>query len=68
MNILGTLLSFVVKSALEKRKEKLKEELQAEIDTTQSAWVKIRNQGYLALLDNAGPLVVQQIEKELKKH
>ncbi len=68
MSIWGTLLSFVVKSALDKRKEKLKAELQNENKTTQSAWVKVRNRGYLALLDNAGPLVVQQIEKELKKH
>lgn len=67
MSIWGTLLSFVVKSALDKRKEKLKVELRDEIRTTQSVWVKIRNQGYLALLDNAGPLVLGQIEKELNK-
>lgn len=67
MSIWGTLLSFVVKSALEKRKEKLKAELQQKIDTTESDWVKLRNQGYLSLLDNAGPFVLNQIEKELKR-
>ena len=68
MSIWGTLLSFVVKSALEKRKEKLKTELQDKIDTTQSDWVKLRNQGYLSLIDSAGPLILRQIEKELNKH
>lgn len=67
MNIWGTLLSFVVKSALEKRKEKLKAELQDKINTTQSDWIKVRNKGYLSLLDSAGPLVLRQIEKELNK-
>lgn len=66
MSILKTLLTMVLKSALESRKEKLRQELQAQIDSTTSPWVKIRNEGWLALLDTAGPIVVNQIEKQLK--
>ena len=67
MSIWGNLLSFVLTSSLNKRKESLEVELQKQIETTDSDWVKIRNQGWLALLDNAGPFVISEIEKKLNK-
>lgn len=67
MSIWGNLLSFVLTSSLNKRKESLEVELQKQIETTDSDWVKIRNQGWLALLDNAGSFVISEIEKKLNK-
>lgn len=67
MSIWGNLLSFVLTSSLNKRKESLEVELQKQIETTDSDWVKIWNQGWLALLDNAGPFVISEIEKKLNK-
>ena len=67
MSIWGNLLSFVLTSSLNKRKESLEVELQKQIETTDSDWVKIRNQGWLVLLDNAGPFVISEIEKKLNK-
>ena len=67
MSIWGNLLSFVLTSSLNKRKESLEVELQKQIETTDSDWVKIRNQGWLALLDNAGQFVISEIEKKLNK-
>lgn len=66
MSVWGNLLSFVLTSALDKRKEKLETELQRQIATTDSSWVKTRNQGYLALIDTAGPFLLNEIEKRLK--
>lgn len=67
MNMWGNLLSFVLTSALDKRKAALKAELQKKIDETDSEWVKIRNKGWLSLIDSAGPFVISEIEKKLNK-
>lgn len=63
MSIWGNLLSFVLTSSLNKRKEALEVKLQKQMETTDSDWVKIRNQEWLAVLDNAGPFVISEIEK-----
>ena len=63
MSIWGNLLSFVLTSSLTKRKEALELKLQKPMETTDSDWVKIRNQEWLAVLDNAGPFVISEIEK-----
>lgn len=63
MSIWGNLLSFVLTSSLNKRKEALELKLQKQMETTDSDWVKIRNQEWLAVLDNAGPFVISEIEK-----
>ena len=63
MSIWGNLLSFVLTSSLNKRKEALEVKLQKQMETTDSDWVKIRNQGWLTVLDNAGPFVISEIEK-----
>ncbi|BFK74318.1 hypothetical protein I3300191I4_09920 [Megasphaera elsdenii] len=67
MSILQNLLSYVLTSALDKRKAALKEELQKKIDETDSEWVKIWNKGWLALIDAASPFVLSEIEKRLEK-
>lgn len=67
MSAWGNLLSFVLTSALDKRKAALKVGLQKKIDETDSEWVKIRNKGWLSLIDTAGPFVINEIEKELNK-
>lgn len=67
MGILHNLLSYVLTSALDKRKAALKEKLQKKIDETDSEWVKIRNSGWLALIDAAGPFVISEIEKRVEK-
>lgn len=67
MGILHNLLSYVLTSTLDKRKAALKEKLQKKIDETDSEWVKIRNNGWLALIDAAGPFVISEIEKRVKK-
>lgn len=67
MNLLKTLLTMVLKSALESRKDKIRQKLQEQIDATASSWVKVRNEGWLALLDTAGPMIVNQIEKQIKR-
>lgn len=64
-NLLKRLLSKLLTSELDKRKEKLREKLQAQIDTTQSSWVKTRNQLYIDLLNIAGESMVNRIEKEI---
>ncbi|WP_346681436.1 hypothetical protein [Megasphaera stantonii] len=64
-NLLKRLLSKLLTSELDKRKEKLGERLQAQIDTTQSSWVKARNQLYIDLLNIANESMVNRIEKEI---
>lgn len=64
-NLLKRLLSKLLTSELDKRKEKLREKLQAQIDTTQSSWVKARNQLYIDLLNIANESMVNRIEKEI---
>lgn len=66
-NLFKRLLSKVLASELEKRKERLREQLQAQINTTQSSWVKTRNQLYINLLDIAGETMINQMEKEILK-
>lgn len=66
MSLWGNLLSFVLTSALDRRKEALQMELEKQIATTNSDWVKIRNKGWLSLIDAAGPFVINEIEKKLK--
>lgn len=64
-NLLKRLLSKLLTSELDKRKEKLRERLQAQIDTTQSSWVKARNKLYIDLLNIASESMVNRIEKEI---
>lgn len=64
-NLLKRLLSKLLASELDKRKEQLREKLQAQIETTQSSWVKARNQLYIDLLNIANESMVNRIEKEI---
>ena len=66
-NLLKRLLSKLLTSALDKRKERLRDKLQAQINTTSSSWVKTRNQLYIDLLNIAGESMVNRIEKEILK-
>lgn len=66
-NLLKRLLSKLLTSELDKRKESLRAKLQAQINTTQSSWVKTRNQLYIDLLNIAGESMVNRIEKEILK-
>lgn len=64
-NLLKRLLSKLLTSELDKRKERLRKKLQAQINTTSSSWVKTRNQLYIDLLNIAGESMVNRIEKEI---
>lgn len=64
-NLLKRLLSKLLTSELDKRKESLRAKLQAQINTTQSSWVKTRNQLYIDLLNIASESMVNRIEKEI---
>ena len=66
-NLFKRLLSKVLASELEKRKERLRGQLQAQINTTSSSWVKTRNQLYIDLLDIAGETMISKMEKEILK-
>ena len=66
-NLLKRLLSKLLTSELDKRKESLREKLQAQINTTSSSWVKTRNQLYIDLLNIASESMVNRIEKEILK-
>ncbi|WP_444707107.1 hypothetical protein ACT26D_10120 [Megasphaera elsdenii] len=66
-NLLKRLLSKLLTSALDKRKESLRAKLQAQINTTSSSWVKTRNQLYIDLLNIASESMVNRIEKEILK-
>ena len=67
MSLLKSLVSSLIKSKLDDRKKELQARLIAEIDSTESAWVKARNQAYINLLDGVDKSVVNRIEKELDK-
>ena len=56
-----------VKPKLEERKQALREKLEKEISETDSEWVKIRNNAYLDILDNADGKVLDAIEKAIAK-
>lgn len=66
-NILKTVLNIFFKKKLEERKQALKEKLELELKTTNSDWVKIRNQSYLDILENADDKVLNIIEEKMKK-
>lgn len=66
-NLLKRLLSKLLTSALDKRKDSLRAKLQVQINTTSSSWVKTRNQLYIDLLNIAGESMVNRIEKEILK-
>lgn len=66
-NLLKRLLSKLLTSELDKRKERLRAKLQAQINTTSSSWVKTRNQLYIDLLNIASESMVNRIEKEILK-
>ena len=66
-NILNTVLNIFFKKKLEKRKQALKEKLELELQTTHSDWVKIRNQSYLDILENADGKVLNIIEEKIKE-
>lgn len=66
-NLLKRLLSKLITSELDKRKESLRAKLQAQINTTSSSWVKTRNQLYINLLDIAGETMISKMEKEILK-
>lgn len=62
-NLIKRLLSKLLTSELDKRKESLRAKLQAQINTTSSSWVKTRNQLYIDLLNIASESMVNRIEK-----
>lgn len=64
-NLLKRLLSKLLTSELDKRKERLRTKLQAQINTTQSSWVKTRNQLYIDLLEIASETMITKMEKEI---
>lgn len=64
-NLFKRLLSKVLASELEKRKERLRAKLQAQINTTSSSWVKTRNQLYIDLLEIASETMITKMEKEI---
>lgn len=66
-NVLNTVLNIFFKKKLEGRKQELKEKLELELKTTNSDWVKIRNQSYLDILDNADGKVLNIIEEKINK-
>lgn len=66
-NLLKRLLSKLLTSELDKRKESLRAKLQAQINTTSSSWVKTRNQLYIDLLNVASESMVNRIEKEIEE-
>lgn len=65
--ILNAILNLFVKPKLEERKQALREKLEKEISETDSEWVKIRNNAYLDILDNADGKVLDAIEKAISK-
>ena len=66
-NLLKRLLSKLLTSELDKRKERLRKKLQAQINTTQSSWVKTRNQLYIDLLEIASESMITKMEKEIEE-
>lgn len=66
-SLLKRLLSKLLTSELDKRKESLRAKLQAQINTTSSSWVKTRNQLYIDLLEIASETMVNKMEKEILK-
>ena len=66
-NLLKRLLSKLLTSELDKRKERLRKKLQAQINTTSSSWVKTRNQLYIDLLEIASESMITKMEKEILK-
>lgn len=65
--LLNAILNLFVKPKLEERKQALREKLEKEISETDSEWVKIRNNAYLDILDNADGKVLDAIEKAISK-
>lgn len=66
-SLLKRLLSKLLTSELDKRKESLRTKLQAQINTTSSSWVKTRNQLYIDLLEIASESMITKMEKEILK-
>lgn len=66
-NFFKALLNIFVKPKLDKRKQALREKLQKEITETDSEWIKIRNNAYIDILDNADGKVLDAIEKAIFK-
>lgn len=66
-DLLKRLLSKLLTSELDKRKESLRAKLQAQINTTSSSWVKTRNQLYIDLLEIASESMITKMEKEILK-
>lgn len=66
-NLFKRLLSKVLASELDKRKESLRAKLQAQINTTSSSWVKTRDQLYIDLLEIASETMITKMEKEILK-
>lgn len=65
--LLNAILNLFIKPKLEERKQALREKLEKEISETDSEWVKIRNNAYLDILDNADGKVLDAIEKATSK-
>lgn len=66
-DLLKRLLSKLLTSELDKRKESLRAKLQAQINATSSSWVKTRNQLYIDLLEIASESMITKMEKEILK-
>lgn len=65
--VLNSIFKLFIKHTLEEQKKELKEKLEKEIATTSSTWVKIRNQSYLDLLENADSKTISIIEETINK-
>ncbi len=65
--LLNVILNLFIKPKLEERKQALREKLEKEISGTDSDWVKIRNNAYLDILDNADGKALDAIEKAISK-
>jgi hypothetical protein len=65
--VLNSIFKLFIKHTLEEQKKELKEKLEKEIATTSSTWVKIRNQSYLDILENADSKTISIIEETINK-
>lgn len=59
-NLIKTVLGVFIKSKIEQRKQKIKAKLEKEISTTTSEWVKARNTGFLALIEELIKIVPEE--------
>ncbi len=61
------ILNIFIKTKTDERKEEIRKKLEDKIANTTSEWVKIRNQVYLEMLNNADGKILDAIEKAIGK-